>query len=136
MGRSKKGENKNNNGKKNVKNKLGYARAEHLHRCAIFLSKLGSKNNDGFSKTSRHVSKLCRQVMDTEMVHLDCEQKQQFCKICREVLVGNYEKTEISVKQRGSVTEKCGNCHKERNYMTKAGYGETLKEKLEKLKKQ
>ncbi|EFO85174.1 hypothetical protein CRE_11588 [Caenorhabditis remanei] len=122
---------KENKGKKNVKNKPGYARAEHLHRCAIFLSKLGVKNNDGFSKTSRHVSRLCRQVMDTEMVHLDREQKQKFCKNCREVLVGNYEKTEISVKQRGSITEKCGNCHKERNYMTKDGYGKQLKEKMD-----
>lgn len=39
MGRGK-GE-KKKNGEKNVKNKLGYARAAHLHRCAVFLSNLG-----------------------------------------------------------------------------------------------
>uniref|UniRef100_A0A1I7UH74 Cytochrome C-type biogenesis protein n=1 Tax=Caenorhabditis tropicalis TaxID=1561998 RepID=A0A1I7UH74_9PELO len=65
------------------------------------------------------------------MVHLEKEQKQQFCKNCREVLVGSYEKTEVNVKQRGSITEKCGNCHKERNYMTKDGYGKQLKERME-----
>ncbi|CAL2041300.1 unnamed protein product [Caenorhabditis brenneri] len=130
MGRNKKGDKNKNKEKKSQKNKPGYARAEHLHRCALFLSKLGVKNNDGFSKTSRHVSKLCRQVMDTEMVHLEREQKQQFCKNCREVLVGNYSKTDITIKQRGSITEKCGNCFKERNYMTKDGYGKQLHERI------
>uniref|UniRef100_A0A8R1DRP8 Uncharacterized protein n=1 Tax=Caenorhabditis japonica TaxID=281687 RepID=A0A8R1DRP8_CAEJA len=131
MGRSKKGQQEKEGKKKNAKNKLGYGRAVHLHRCAVFLSNLGTKQNDGFSKISRHISKLCRQVMDSEMVQLDRKQKQQFCKNCREVLVGSFEKSQLTVKQRGSITEKCGKCHKERNYMTKDGYGKLLKERMD-----
>ncbi|CAI5449224.1 unnamed protein product [Caenorhabditis angaria] len=103
-------------GKPNPKAKPGYARADHLRTCALHIAKLGNSKNDGFSKISRRISKLCRQVMDSDMVQMEPEKKQVFCKKCREVLVGKIAKTEISSKIKNTITEKCGNCGNSRNY--------------------
>ncbi|CAI5449049.1 unnamed protein product [Caenorhabditis angaria] len=119
-------------GKPNPKAKPGYARADHLRTCALHIAKLGNSKNDGFSKISRRISKLCRQVMDSDMVQMEPEKKQVFCKKCREVLVGKIAKTEISSKIKNTITEKCGNCGNSRNYMTLKGYGLELKNRQEK----
>ncbi|CAI5449230.1 unnamed protein product [Caenorhabditis angaria] len=63
-------------GKPNPKAKPGYARADHLRTCALHIAKLGNSKNDGFSKISRRISKLCRQVMDSDMVQMEPEKKQ------------------------------------------------------------